>query len=150
MRIRWRRARKRSNSKITMRRRKKKTRAGSSAERPFTPPRKWKEQHAALLHLQDVLQRERDERARAIRVPLEHGGEDIVDMANTKSAQAMMLAAIRIQENELAEVQAALARMRDGTYGICEITGEPIPEARLKALPWTRYSHAAALKLLGR
>ena len=40
----------------------------------------------------------------------------------------------------LAEVERALARIADGTYGICEITGAPIPEERLEAMPWTRYS----------
>ncbi len=42
-------------------------------------------------------------------------------------------------ENEkeiLRQVDAALARLEDGTYGLDEITGEPIPIARLRALPW--------------
>lgn len=33
-------------------------------------------------------------------------------------------------------IDAALARLDDGTYGIDEVTGEPIPIARLRALPW--------------
>jgi len=39
----------------------------------------------------------------------------------------------------LAEIDAALERMDAGTYGICEDTGEPIPLARLRAIPWARY-----------
>ena len=35
------------------------------------------------------------------------------------------------------EVDAALDRLKDGTFGICENCGKPIPIARLKALPWT-------------
>ncbi|WP_206113925.1 TraR/DksA family transcriptional regulator [Bacillus altitudinis] len=38
------------------------------------------------------------------------------------------------------EIDAALKRMEDGTYGICEKTGKDIPYDRLKALPYTRYS----------
>jgi RNA polymerase-binding transcription factor DksA len=38
------------------------------------------------------------------------------------------------------EVRDALNRIQNGTYGICEITGEPIAEERLKAVPFTRYS----------
>ena len=38
----------------------------------------------------------------------------------------------------------ALARIADGTYGRCEVTGEPIAPERLQALPWTRWSVAAA------
>lgn len=38
------------------------------------------------------------------------------------------------------EIDAALKRMEDGTYGICEKTGKEIPYERLKAVPYTRYS----------
>src|SRR5262249_11926239 len=41
-------------------------------------------------------------------------------------------------ENELAELQAALERIDNGTYGIDEETGEPIDPARLEALPTAR------------
>ncbi len=41
-------------------------------------------------------------------------------------------------EAELAELQAALARIDDGTYGIDEVTGEPIDPERLEALPAAR------------
>ncbi|WP_407708461.1 TraR/DksA family transcriptional regulator [Bacillus altitudinis] len=38
------------------------------------------------------------------------------------------------------EIDAALKRMEDGTYGICEKTGKDIPYERLKAVPYTRHS----------
>ncbi|MFS0656207.1 TraR/DksA family transcriptional regulator [Bacillus sp. 179-C3.3 HS] len=38
------------------------------------------------------------------------------------------------------EIDAALTRMENGTYGICEKTGKDIPYERLKAVPYTRYS----------
>ncbi len=41
-------------------------------------------------------------------------------------------------ENELVELQAALERVDNGTYGIDEETGEPIDPARLAALPTAR------------
>jgi RNA polymerase-binding transcription factor DksA len=41
-------------------------------------------------------------------------------------------------EQELAEVEAALRRLDDGTYGVDEVTGEPIDPARLDALPAAR------------
>jgi DnaK suppressor protein len=43
----------------------------------------------------------------------------------------------------LSEIEAALARMHDGTYGICEDTDEPIPYRRLQLEPTTRYTVAA-------
>ena len=36
----------------------------------------------------------------------------------------------------LQQVEAALARIDDGTYGLDEVTGEPIPVERLRAIPW--------------
>lgn len=42
-------------------------------------------------------------------------------------------------ENEMDEVQAALDRLEDGTYGKCEICGRPIGDERLEAVPATRY-----------
>jgi DnaK suppressor protein len=41
-------------------------------------------------------------------------------------------------KRELAEVDAALQRVDDGTYGVSEISGRPIPEDRLRAVPHAR------------
>ena len=38
----------------------------------------------------------------------------------------------------LVEMDAALQRIEDGTYGICEVCGKPIGAERLSALPWAR------------
>ncbi len=39
----------------------------------------------------------------------------------------------------LANVRAALGRIAAGTYGLCVVDAEPIPEARLDAVPWAPY-----------
>lgn len=46
----------------------------------------------------------------------------------------------------LAQVEAALQRIADGTYGMCAVCREPIAEGRLEARPWTPFciDHAAA------
>ena len=41
--------------------------------------------------------------------------------------------------NELEEVERALGKLDDGTYGLCETCGEPIAPARLEAKPAARY-----------
>ncbi len=49
------------------------------------------------------------------------------------------LAAVSTQEHLLAmldDVRRARRAITAGTYGICEVCGEPIPEARLEARPW--------------
>ena len=42
-------------------------------------------------------------------------------------------------QQTLGDIDAALKRIEDGTYGICEICGKSIGEDRLRAIPWTRY-----------
>ncbi|MER5438181.1 TraR/DksA C4-type zinc finger protein [Streptomyces sp. NPDC002790] len=42
-------------------------------------------------------------------------------------------------EQTLKEIDAALVRLEDGTYGACEGCGTPVPEERLEILPYTRY-----------
>ena len=49
------------------------------------------------------------------------------------------LTAVSTQEHLLAildEVRRARQRVADGSYGLCEVCGEPIPEERLEARPW--------------
>src|SRR5437588_4590 len=66
---------------------------------------------------------------------------DLQEMVNEQSIGAN-------QQALLTEVQAALKRIEDGTYGKCEVCGRPIPEKRLEAIPWaTRdVEHEAALE----
>ncbi len=42
-------------------------------------------------------------------------------------------------EEEYREIERALRKMDEGTYGICERTGKPIPIERLRAMPTARY-----------
>lgn len=42
-------------------------------------------------------------------------------------------------QRELAQVDAALARLVAGTYGRCQSCGKPIDPARLEALPWAQF-----------
>lgn len=42
------------------------------------------------------------------------------------------------EQDALYEIDEALKRIEDGTYGICEMSGEVIPEARLEAIPFAR------------
>ena len=45
------------------------------------------------------------------------------------------------------EIDDALKRIEDGTYGVCELTAKPIRAERLEELPWARYSIEAAREL---
>jgi DnaK suppressor protein len=45
---------------------------------------------------------------------------------------------VRQAQRHLQEIEAALERVEDGSYGLCERCGDPIPEARLEARPVAR------------
>jgi len=60
---------------------------------------------------------------------------DLADRASTEADRTLELRARDRQRKLVAKIDAALARIEDGTYGYCEETGEPIRLARLEARP---------------
>jgi DnaK suppressor protein len=44
------------------------------------------------------------------------------------------------EQDALYEIEEALKRVGAGTYGICEMSGKPIPQARLEAIPFARFT----------
>ncbi len=55
------------------------------------------------------------------------------------------LSLVANEQEALAEIEAAIQRIKAGTYGICEQTQQPINRERLSAVPFTRFT-AAAMK----
>jgi len=51
------------------------------------------------------------------------------------------------EQDVLFEIDAAIRRLEDGSYGICEISGNPINLERLQALPYVRYTIATQSEL---
>jgi DnaK suppressor protein len=60
---------------------------------------------------------------------------DLADRASSETDRAIELRARDRQRKLIAKIDAALARIEDGTYGFCEETGEPIAIKRLEARP---------------
>lgn len=113
---------------------------------PAVVPAQWSPHHQALSHLRDVLRGEKTVREAALRAPHERGGTDAMDVASSESESGELLAELNAERVELVEVEAALARIAAGTFGVCEVTLQPISPERLRAIPWTRLSAAAAKK----
>ena len=61
--------------------------------------------------------------------------EGFADSAAATSERAEAMAFITAARERLAEVDEALQRMDEGTYGVCAVCGIQIPEARLEARP---------------
>jgi DnaK suppressor protein len=60
---------------------------------------------------------------------------DLADRASSETDRAIELRARDRQRKLISKINAALARIDDGTYGYCEETGEPISIKRLEARP---------------
>lgn len=63
---------------------------------------------------------------------------DIYDIASSERERELTLMLGDRDREKLSEIDEALERINDNTYGICEECGEPIAEDRLRALPFTR------------
>lgn len=108
---------------------------------------KWAWHFRALLKLRDRLAQDgraqRDDAAQ----PIEPHSMDIADSASDQFDHDLALTHLSAEQDALNEVDGALRRIRSGTYGICEATGRWIGAARLRAIPWARFSREAQLRL---
>jgi RNA polymerase-binding transcription factor DksA len=100
---------------------------------------RWHWHYRALIKLRERLLKQRAELAAAILEPVESFSLDLADAATDEFNHDVALSLIVAEQDTLLEIEAALSRIRAGTYGLCELTAKPIPAARLRAIPWTRF-----------
>ncbi len=60
---------------------------------------------------------------------------DAGDMSQSQFTREMDATVGERSEKRLADVERALAKIKEGTYGICDDTGDDIPKGRLEAMP---------------
>jgi RNA polymerase-binding transcription factor DksA len=70
-------------------------------------------------------------------------GQHMADAGTDTFDRDFALSLVSNEQEALSEIEAAIKRIRDNTYGICEITAKPISKERLLAVPFTRYSAEA-------
>jgi DnaK suppressor protein len=87
-----------------------------------------------LLHWKEEILRESRETLAALQTENENHA-DIADRASSETDRAIELRARDRQRKLISKIDAALARIDEGTYGYCEETGEPISLKRLAARP---------------
>lgn len=73
--------------------------------------------------------------------------QHIADQGSETYEQALQLEIAAADRKLVREIDDAMKRIDDGTYGMCELTGRPISIPRLEELPWARYSIEAAREL---
>ena len=99
--------------------------------KPTTAPRK-----ATLIALQTDLT------ARIVAVKQElasHRTPDWEDQATEREDDEVLEARAAAAQHDLRQIEAALIRIEDGSYGICAKCGTEIEEARLDVLPYTPF-----------
>lgn len=67
------------------------------------------------------------------------GGDEADQTLRVLAEQELLSMHERIR-NQLMEIESALGRIENGTFGVCEETEEQIEPERLRAIPWTRLS----------
>lgn len=73
--------------------------------------------------------------------PVSHGnGEHTADAAAETMDFEFAVGVLGRSRNALREIDDALRRIEEGTFGVCEYSGQRIPVARLDALPFCRYT----------
>lgn len=74
-------------------------------------------------------------------------GMHMADTGTDHFNRDFALSLLSADQDALYEVEQALKRIQKGTYGLCEMTGKPIPKTRLEAIPWTRFTVEAQAQL---
>lgn len=100
----------------------------------------WGWHRRALLALHRRLAADQKNLAEDVAAPREAFSSHPADAGTDEFDHELALGLLSAEENALLEVEAALGRIEAGTYGVCEITGRPIPKGRLRAVPWTRFT----------
>ena len=98
----------------------------------------------AILSMYNILIKRRDALRKALAGDLsllkelrdQSSSGDVVDAALDAAHDEINSQLAEVESRELANIEKALARIREGGYGVCEGCGERIPMARLNALPY--------------
>ena len=64
-------------------------------------------------------------------------GSDDIDAAADNTSEEVTSQLAQMESRELMQIERAMARIREGSYGSCEMCTKKIPVARLNALPYT-------------
>src|SRR5438552_14754473 len=117
-----------------------------SSKRPEVAP-KWRKHYNRLVELRDhilsrkgALAKDAIEERPTFSMHMGDAGTDTFD-------RDLALSMISSEQDALYEIEQALDRIRNGAYGLCELTGQQIEPERLEAVPWTRFTAAAEKKL---
>lgn len=119
--------------------------AKKNGERKVKP--EWAKYHERLLELRDQLMRQMNGLAKESAQEMAGYSLHMADSGTDNFDRDFALSLLSSDQDAIYEIEEALKRIERNTYGVCELTGKPIPRSRLEAIPWTRFTVQAQAQL---
>ncbi len=107
----------------------------------------WAKFYQRLLELRDQLLRQMNGLAKESAQEMAGYSLHMADSGTDNFDRDFALSLLSSDQDAIYEIEEALKRIEKNTYGICELTGKPIPKSRLEAIPWTRFTVQAQAQL---
>lgn len=107
----------------------------------------WAKYYENLLELRERLLNQMNGLAKESAEEMASYSLHMADSGTDNFDRDFALSLLSSDQDAIYEIEEALKRIEKNTYGICELTGKPIPKARLLAIPWTRFTVDAQAQL---
>ncbi len=107
----------------------------------------WAKYYQNLLELREQLLKQMSGLAKESAQEMAGYSLHMADSGTDNFDRDFALSLLSSDQDAIYEIEEALKRIEKSTYGICELTGKPIPKARLEAIPWTRFTVQAQAQL---
>lgn len=107
----------------------------------------WSKFYGHLLELRERLAHQMSGLAKESAEEMTNYSLHMADSGTDNFDRDFALSLLSSDQDAIYEIEEALKRIEKGTYGICELTGKPIPLNRLEAIPWTRFTVEAQSQL---
>lgn len=108
---------------------------------------KWNKIYHKLLNLREELLNQIGGHAKDAHQEAPSYSMHMADSGTDSIDRDYALSLLSSEHEALYEIDQAISRIEEGTYGTCEMTGKPISKSRLEAIPWARYSVEAQMEL---
>lgn len=107
----------------------------------------WAKFYTRLLELREQLLRQMNGLAKESAQEMAGYSLHMADSGTDNFDRDFALSLLSSDQDAMYEIEEALKRIEKSTYGVCELTGKPIPRSRLEAIPWTRFTVEAQAQL---
>lgn len=108
---------------------------------------KWQKHYARLVDLLNLFTNKKGNLTKDALEEQPTFSEHMADAGTDTYDRDFALSMLSSEQSAIYEIEQAIQRIENGTYGICEMTGKPIQANRLNAIPWARFTVEAERQL---